>query len=270
MKPLFKLLDTVAPGFAAKEVYKVMSNPRKRRLKDFEEEVLDRAKQERIPFGKFEIQTYAWGNPENKSVFLIHGWEGQAGNFGALVDILLEKGYYVQAFDGPSHGKSTIGKTNMFEFVDLVELLLRKYQPETVVSHSFGSVTSVIALGRNPQIKVKKWLLVTTPHNFRNRIKQVSEFLGLTDRTVSKVIDQLESNTQMKVDEMNMAYYGPQVSHIEEITIVHSQSDKVIPIESAHFTHEHMPQSTLYELDGMGHYAILWSKELKDIVISCL
>lgn len=266
MKPLFKLLDTFAPSFAAKEMYKVMSNPRQRKLKDFEAEILDRAQKERFRFRNFDIQTYAWGEPGNKSAFLIHGWEGHAGNFGALVDILLEKGYYVQAFDGPSHGQSSRGSTNMFDFADLVELLLAKYQPRTVISHSFGSVTSVMAMSRNPQLEIEQFIMLTTPHNFKNRIKEVSDFLGLSDRTVSEVVQLLEKETRMPIDEMNMAHYGAKLSHVKEALIVHSKSDKVISIESARYTHEYLPQSELIELDGLGHYGILWSEEVKEIL----
>ena len=266
MKRLFKIADAVFPKFAAKQVYKVMSNPRIKKLRDFEEEILAKAAQERITFKKFEIQLYKWGNPNDKTVFMVHGWEGQAGNFGALVDILLAKNYYIVAFDAPSHGKSTKGNTNMFEFGELLKSLFQTYQPQTIISHSFGSVMTLMTLSENQNMPIEQWILVTTPHNFKDRIEDVKKMVGFSDKTMAIVVDKLESDTGQKLDNMNMEYYGDKVAHIKEIIIVHSKSDTIIPIESARITHQNIPHSELIELDNLGHYRILWSDELKEIV----
>ena len=60
--------------------------------------------------------------------------------------------------------------------------------------------------------------------------------------------------------------YGSQVSNVNEALIVHSKTDKAIPIESARISHKEIPQSKLIELDNFGHYAILWSNKLKEII----
>ena len=265
-KLYFKLMDFFLPSLAAKQVYDVLSNPRIRKKRSFEEEVLDKAQKEIIPFRGFKIQTYSWGPASEKVVFLIHGWEGQAGNFGALVDILLEKGYQVKAFDGPSHGYSSKGKTNMFDFSDLVNELLNKYLPSAIISHSFGSVTSIMALSKNADIPIDKWIMVTTPHNFKNRINDIKDYLGVTERTMNKVVHKIESDAASSIHTMNMDYFGDRVNHVQDVLIVHSKADKVIPIQSARNAHAVIPHSRLIELQNFGHYSILWSEELKKIV----
>ncbi|KAA3596813.1 MAG: hypothetical protein DWQ06_14810 [Calditrichaeota bacterium] len=265
-KILFKTLDTLLPSFVARKVYKVMSNPRVHKLRDFEEKILDKSKKEIIDFKNFKIQTYTWGKESDKVIFLIHGWEGQAGNFGALIDILLEKGYYIKAFDGPSHGKSSKGSTSMFTFAELVEVLLKKYKPTTIISHSFGSVTSMFALSKNPNIPIGKWLLVTTPHNFKSRVEDIKNLVGVTNRTMDRVVEMIETDTGVSIDLLNVEHYGGKVKHVKEILIVHSKSDKIIPIESSRITNKNIPHSKLVELDNLGHYSILWSDELKEIV----
>jgi pimeloyl-ACP methyl ester carboxylesterase len=266
MKTIFKIADSLFPSIAAKQVYKVMSNPRIKKLRDFEEEILAKAAHERISFKKFEIQIYKWGNPNDKAIFMVHGWEGQAGNFGALVDILLAKKYYVVAFDAPSHGKSSKGKTNMFEFGELLKELFQKYKAQSIISHSFGSVMTLVALSARQNIPIDQWIMVTTPHNFKDRIEDVKKFIGFSDKTLKKVIYKLETETGYKVDNMNMEYFGDKVSHVKEIIIVHSKSDKIIPINSARIAHQNISHSELIELDNLGHYRILWSDELKEII----
>lgn len=263
---LFSTLDRLAPATAAKMAFKYMSNPQVRKLRDFEENVLADAQQEIIRFRTFDIQSYSWGKKGNPVIFLVHGWEGQAGNFGALIELLLEKGYYIKAFDGPSHGKSTQAATSMFEYADLVTEMIGKYQPTSIISHSFGSVTSVFGLLNNPQVQLKQWFIVTTPSNFKDRIESVKQVIGVTDRTVKRLIKLLEESTGHLVEDMNVATMGPQLKNAGEVVLIHSKSDRILPIQDSRDAQRSLAHSELIELDGLGHYKILWSPELKEIL----
>lgn len=265
-KLYFKTMDRMLPSVAAKQVYKVMSNPKIRKFKDFEEEVLAKAHKEIIKFKHFDIQTYSWGEKNDKVALLIHGWEGHAGNFGALVEILVAKGFYVVSFDAPSHGKSSIGTTSMLDFAELTTLKVKEFKPKVVISHSFGSVTSAYALRDNADVNVDKWILVTTPHDFKTRIKEVSDYIGITHRTTNRLIKLIEEDTKSSVDTMNMDNFGHKLGHVSDVIVVHSTTDRIIPIAAARNTHKAIPQSTMIELDNLGHYAILWSDELKEII----
>ena len=57
-KLILQVLDRTVPSVAARRVYDVMSNPRVRKLRVFEEEVLDRSIRDQIDFKGFQIQTY--------------------------------------------------------------------------------------------------------------------------------------------------------------------------------------------------------------------
>lgn len=269
-KIYFKVMNALFPSILAKQVYQFMSNPRVKKLRAFEDKILDEAEQEHIRFKTFDIQTYAWGNPKHKVALLIHGWEGQAGNFGAMVDILLAKNYYIIAFDGPAHGRSSKGNTNMFEFSELAAVFLHKYKPTTIISHSFGSVTTMIAMSNNIDIPIKQWVVVTTPHDFKDRIEQISETLGVGTKTINKVIKMVEADMGVSIDSLNVKTYSTKIKHVENILIVHSKMDKILPIESARIAHKEISQSQLIELDNLGHYSILWSDELKEIIINQL
>lgn len=267
LKLLFSLLDKLSPATSAKMAFKYMSNPQVRKLRDFEEEVLAQSRQETMRFKGFDIQSYFWGIEGNPVIFLVHGWEGQAGNFGALVQLLLDKGYYVIAFDGPSHGKSTKAPTSMFEYADLITGMIGKYQPASIISHSFGTVTSVFGLLNNPDVQLKQWFIITTPSNFKDRIEGVKNTIGVTDRTVKRLIKLLEESTGHRVDDMNVATMAPELKNAGEVVLVHSKTDKIIPIEDSRKAQQALPNAELIELDGLGHYKILWSDELKDILL---
>jgi len=265
-KMLFQFLDLFSPSIGAKLIYKLMSTPRIRKLRDFEEKILENARKETVKFKNFDIQTYRWGDPENRLVFLVHGWEGQAGNLTGLVDLLLQKGYQVMAFDAPAHGKSSRGKTNMFEFTEFVSIMFKEYQPDVIISHSLGSVTAAGVLRRNRDIHIKQWIIVTAPHNFKDKMKEVSDFLGVTNRTMSRLKKMVEKDAGEGIDMLNMKEYCGNLKNVSEALIVHSKEDKVLSIDLARKVHKDFPLSKLIELDGLGHYTILWSEELKEVL----
>ena len=82
------LLSNLGPLTAVKLIYKRISTPQKRNVREFEEVILERAKKSSIKFKDHELQGYSWGIQNNPIALLIHGWGGHAGNIGALVTML--------------------------------------------------------------------------------------------------------------------------------------------------------------------------------------
>ena len=187
-KLLFVFLNRFFPSVTANMITQIMASPRVRPLKDFEEEVLEKAHKERVPYQQFEVQQYSWGNPSHPKVLMIHGWEGRAGNFGALVAILLQKGYHVIAYDAPAHGKSSRGKLSMFQVLSFVSEMIGTHQPEILISHSFGSVCAAFSLADHPDLMIRQWYMVTTPNNFKDRINDMALKFGLTKSTLNQLI----------------------------------------------------------------------------------
>ncbi len=265
LRLVFKTLDTIAPTLAANRIYHFMANPRSGKLRDFELEILDKAQKEDFTFEEFSIRKYKWGN-SNKRVLCVHGWEGQGANFGGIVDTLLDKGYEVVTFDAPSHGFSSKGKTNWFDYIRLTTQMAQEYQPDVIISHSFGSVASATMLRNSQDLQIKQWFLITSPHDVKERIKDFSVPLGVTDRTISKLIPLLESDTGEHIDDLNMSVFCADLKNVPEAFIIHGNGDKILPIRLSKRIHQDFPQSELIELDGLGHFRILWSDELNQVL----
>ncbi|MEM6765971.1 MAG: alpha/beta fold hydrolase [Bacteroidota bacterium] len=265
-KLLFVFLNRFFPSVAAHMIIQIMARPRVRPLKDFEEEVLEKAHKERVPYQEFEVQKYSWGNPSHPRILMIHGWEGRAGNFGGLVETLVQKGYYVIAYDAPAHGKSSSGKTSMFQALSFVSEMIGTHQPEILISHSFGSVCVAFALVDLPDLLIKQWYMVTTPNNFKDRINDMSQKYRLAEATQNYLLKLLEKDTPVSMDKMNMKYVGEKITNLQEGIIIHSASDRILPISKARKTQQDLPNTEMIELEGLGHYGILWSEELKEVI----
>ena len=267
MKLIIKILQFFSSKTVSKIAYKFMSKPRIRKLRASEEKILNESVMEKIAYNGFKIQQYQWGRENSKTAILVHGWEGQAGNFAALINVLVDKGYRVVAFDAPSHGRSSMGKTNMFEFSSFLETQFGKLKPSLIVSHSFGSVNTATLLKRNPNLKIDLWIMVTTPLRFITRVNDISKQFGINTKTQNKLIKLIQKDTKEDIDQLDMSISCKELTNVKKAIIVHSKTDKVLPIEGAREVARSFERSRLIEVDNLGHYSILWSKELLKIVM---
>ena len=255
-KQFIKILSTISPSMVAEIAYSTLTNPQRKKLRAHELEFLDKAQKEKIKFGEFDIQTYKWGKPEGEKILLIHGWEGQAGNFTDIINELLKNHYYIISFDGPSHGFSSKGKTSLFEFSDLVGKMIKDYGCKKLISHSFGGVATTYALYRNKDVEIDKYILLTTPDTFKQRIDDVGKSVGITQKVKSKLIEKLENEIKINVSHANVSSFVKEIN-VKKSLIIHDKNDKVIPIEQSKNVYKNWKVCSFKEIEGTGHFRIL-------------
>jgi len=254
-KNLVGVASKLFPKQVASFAYKQLTNPQIKKLRPHEEEVLAQAQTQWFPFGTFDIKLYQWGNGAKK-VLLIHGWEGQAGNFSDLIEELLAQDYTIYAFDAPGHGYSSRGKTSLFEFTELVAVLIKKYQVATLISHSFGGVATTYALYQNKDLLIDQYVLLTTPNRFIERINDVAATIGISQKVKNQLIDRLEKETNQSVENLNVSDFVPHIN-VKQALIIHDTNDKVIPIERSKTVCNNWQACQFVEVQGTGHFRIL-------------
>lgn len=260
------LLSRIASKMLSNLAYKTLTNPQIKKLREHELAFLAKADKEKIKFKDFDIQTYKWGNQNDEKILLIHGWEGQAGNFTDIIPRLLENGYYVIAFDAPSHGFSSKGETSLFEFSDLVGKMLTDYQCKKILSHSFGGVATTNALYNNQDIEIDKYVLLTTPDKFIQRIDDVVKYLGITEKVKNILVNRLEKEMNIDVRQVSVSDFVKEIN-VNQSLIIHDKNDKVVPISQSINVHKNWKNSQLKEIEGTGHFRILRTKEVVDNIV---
>jgi len=183
-----------------------MTNPQIMKLRPHEMDILEKSEKETIIYKAHKIQTYRWLRGFKK-VLLIHGWEGQAGNFSDLIQKLIAANYSVYAFDAPSHGFSSKGSTSLFEFSEVVGLLIREFDVDKLVSHSFGGVATTFALFNNLDISIKKYALLTTPDKFSERIDSVVEMVGINEQVKNKLLAKIQEELPQDINSFSVSNF---------------------------------------------------------------
>lgn len=268
IKVFNKILSVVFPKILVKRSIDIISNPKIRKLRSYELETINSAKKKTILFKGFDIRTYEWGNG-HKKVLLIHGWEGQAGNFSDLIPKLLAKDYTVYSFDALSHGFSEKGKNSFFEFIELAALMIKTFNANNLVSHSFGGTAAIFALYDNPEIVIERYALLTVPDKFMQRIETVSKQIGLNNNVKERLIAELEKNLPWPVHSANVSNKVKNIN-VKKALIVHDKDDKVLPISHAKNVCRNWKECDFEEVKGTGHFRILRTNNVLEKVADFL
>jgi len=242
-----------------------MSNPRLVKLRDFEIEMLEKAQKTQQQFKGFTIQKYQWGN-SSKKCLCIHGWEGQAGNFGGMIDTLLDLGYEVTAFDGPSHGESTKGKTSFFDYIDLAEEIALDIKPALIVSHSFGSIVTSSFLRKRQSFQLNHWVMITSPLSARERMNDFTVPLGVTQEVVEALVTLIEEEYDESIEDLNVPKFVAELNNLDQLTMIHGLADSVLPYSFSEEIQRGFEGAELIGLEGLGHYRILWSEQIQKVL----
>lgn len=267
-KLLMQVACTLFPQRIANLAYRQLMSPQVHKLRPHEAEFLKTAEQKSRSFHNFTIQTYEWGQSNPTRILLIHGWEGQAGNFTDLVPKLLEKDFHVIAFDAPSHGFSSKGSTSLFEFSDLVGELARSYQCTYLISHSFGGVATTFGLYKNQDLAIKRYALLTTPDSFAERIDSVAAMVGITDKVKHLLIERLEREyPDLGVRTIAVSNLVPSIQ-VEKALIIHDKNDQVIPIHQSQNVCNNWDTCSFKMIEGTGHFRILRTDWVLDEVVN--
>ena len=267
-KKIIHILSGIFPKRFVDYAYYKLTHPQVHKLRPHEKEVIGKANKQRFQFNEFDIQLYEWKAGPQK-VMLIHGWGGQAGNFADLIERLVAKNITVLAFDGPSHGNSSTGKgsTSLFEFAELVGVLVEHFQVSKLVSHSFGGVATTYSLSQKQHLEIDKYALFTTPDRFADRISVVAEQAGLHNKVKKKLITKLELKLDLSI--LNVSNFVKGIS-VKEAFIVHDTFDKVLSVEESKRVVEKWSAATLEEVRETGHFRILRTDDVLTKVISFL
>ncbi|WP_074410088.1 MULTISPECIES: alpha/beta fold hydrolase [Aquimarina] len=264
LKKALNILQKISPRLTAQIAFNFISKPKNRKIRAFEKSILEIATESIIRFKKFNIKTYTWGNG-NKKALLIHGWGGRASNFGAIIPELTKNGYQVISFDGPCHGASTKKKTSFFEMSDVVKLFLEKDKYDLIITHSMGSVLAFTAMS-TLKYKINQMIILTTPSRFLEFIGLAVIQFGLTTETTKLLINKIKKTTT-KYDPVTFKV-GTVIKDIEmkDVTFIHDKYDKIIPIEKTKSVSSLFKNSKFIEIEGTGHFKMLWSKKVIKII----
>jgi len=254
--PIFKgvakvlsITGKISPTLTGKWLNSLWFKPQPMPLKPDDREWLEKAKIEWIHYKDQRVPIYRWGN--GPAVLCVHGWGGHSGQFTPLIKKLVDEGYQVIAFDAPAHGQAEGKRTDLTEFSDLVEIIIRgENSPIHIIAHSMGGVASIDAINRGSA--TLSLTLIGTPLSL-NYIINVTQSQMRLDR---KIID--AHKHLMSKDYGNDVWdrfdllQTPKEFGIP-LLLIYDKDDTQILFEVSQSLRQHWPKAEHFDTQGLGH-----------------
>ena len=263
IRAYFMVISKIAPKMAAKHAFSLFQTPLNKSFKKRERKLYAVANTFSIPFEQEDIVCYELGDPNGKLVFLVHGWDSNAGSLGGIADELVRLGYYVVTFDLPAFGHSSLKKSNIKLCSDALLAVMERYssdEPFSVVSHSFGSAVTTYTLSRT-NYTPDKMVMLTTPNRLQSIFREFKGMVSLGDSAYYKLIAIADKVFGEPVEEVSIE---ERITHItaNEIVLMHDQFDKVLPYENSLAVSNSHANARLVVLEKVGHYRMLWDENV--------
>ncbi len=267
LRVYFKLSSIIAPRLTAFQAFKLFQRVRKKRVRKREEAFYQRARHFKIPAVKEDVHCYELGAVRGPVVFLVHGWESNAGSLSRFAFDLADRGHRVVSFDLPAHAHAKSNYTNLYECKEAFKRVIQFIDPQepfTVVSHSFGSAVSTYTLSQL-NYQVDKFIFLTSPNSLFEVFSDFKNFVGLSDRSFTYVLGRATSLIKEDVRAVNVEEKLKDISY-SKLLLVHDKFDKIIPVRNSEKIQEaNTNKAELKLYHKIGHYRMLWNDHvLKD------
>ncbi len=265
----FKLLGAVSPRWAGTKAFKLLQKPRRLKFKPLEEAFYKSSHSYKVdtPYGP--ISCYEVGEPSGDLVFLVHGWESNAGSMSGVGKQLAENGFRVISMDLPAHGKHKGTHTNLFECKEVLKSIIYQLNPEkpfSIVSHSFGSAVATFALSEM-DYSLNRFICLTSPDRLSSLFEIFKGMFKLSPKVYSHMLSHIEPLFGMPLENITVEKMIIWVDY-NQLAFIHDVNDKVLNFEFSKKILHGRPRAELIAIEGSGHYRMLWNDEVYGHVLN--
>ncbi len=207
------------------------------------------------PFGP--LMVYVWGEDmlHAPNIVLLHGWNGRATQMGSFVDILLQAGFRVTAFDAPGHGLSPGNSTDILKVSNALQTVVDSLgSVDTVIAHSFGAMALTYAL-RNG-LDVQKAVCISPPADASTLFDSFCSSLHIPHRTQENLLNRFHQQFGEDIWKRISTTENARRLSIP-VLIIHDENDRDVQISHSRKLAKIWPGAQLMVTQGLGHRRIL-------------
>jgi pimeloyl-ACP methyl ester carboxylesterase len=265
----FRLLSSVSKKKAAVKALDFFRTPQER-VRKKPSKIFDEAEKLNFELEGVSIHGYRWNHSNSRKVLIVHGFESSIVNFDHYVQLLINKGYEVLAFDAPGHGLSGGKAITAPLFAKMIETIHKNYGPvQSFIAHSFGGLAVSLALENINHDETYKVALIAPATETKTAIDQFFDFLKLNGE-VRKEFDKLILELGGHPAEWYSIYRA--VKHIKaKILWLHDEEDLQTPLSDAlKIKNENLLNVTFIITKGLGHSRIYRDPKIVQEILTFL
>ncbi len=243
-------LSYLSKNYAAEKALLLFSKPRTGQISKHQAAFLDTSIKETLNYDSHTIMTYRWIGTK-QTILLVHGWESNSGRWQLLISQLKDQDYNIIALDAPAHGRSGSEIFNALIYSEFINVVAQKFQPNTIIGHSVGGMSTVFFQNKYQLKSIKKIILLGTPSDFIDVLKRYNDMLGYNKRIINQLNAIILERFGALPESFSTAKYIETIN--SEGLVIHDENDKIIPFEDALLIKNNFKNSKLISTKGFGH-----------------
>ena len=263
IKYYLNFLSVFTPKYGGKIAVRLFQKVRLREIKNREEPFYKNTQASILKVNNQDMLFYELGNPKGNLIFLVHGWDSNAGSLSMFAFEFAKNNYRVISLDLPAHAKSQGTHTNLFECKDALIQLIKHVNPQqkfSIIGHSFGAAVTSYALAEL-DYKINKIVLLSANNIMKVIFDDYQKLVGFNDKIYNQVSLWTKQNFNQSLEELILSDKIKIIKY-DELLIIHDKFDKVLPFKSALEIKEAIPTTKIIAFEKIGHYRMLWNKEV--------
>ncbi|MEQ1565769.1 MAG: alpha/beta hydrolase [Myxococcota bacterium] len=245
-----------APGFVAAQITRRLLATRRRPRSDAELALRSTARRIDLELGGARF--VAWELGAGPAVFLMHGWDGSAGDFAHLAPALAAAGYRAVAIDALGHGDADGSDANVAAMAGALGAAVAALGPaHAVVAHSFGAPAA--ALARDRGLAYERLVLLAPEPDLGGYVRELGGLGGAG--VLARVRQELVRRVGLLPEEIGLSRSMGALRPM----VVHDLGDRVVPFE---LVASAFPQ--VLRTSGLGHRRVLSEPTVVGAVVDYL
>ena len=200
----------------------------------------------------------AWKRGNGLQVLLVHGWDSNGEDMFPFVEPLIDAGFRTLTIDLTAHGQSD-GESASIPLCAQTLLDVQKNvgPPSAIIAHLVGTAVTVNAMGIG--LQVGPVVLIGAPAHYVDYARGMAKQLGLGTEGFEAMLAVLK---ERGVDVYSVSTPQTARSLTQPTLFIHSDDDKVVPVDDALQSVAAWRGARMLRLDGLGHRGILRASEV--------
>ena len=241
----------IAPGWAANFAFNLLCKVRRAGISEKGKAFFEKATQHTLLLEKNTAVLHKWGGGP-KNILFLHGWESNSQRWLPYYNMLEKEKYTIYALDAPGHGMSGGDKLNVEVFRQAIEAALARIGPiDTLIGHSLSNTAVGYCYIMNPNVDVKKFIVMGAASGMDAVFTYFKEILGLSIRSVANLSKKVNAIFKIPHQEVKLMSFLDKVT--QPVLVIHDKNDAVTPFKPIENVLKKHPKINTYITCGLKH-----------------